>query len=109
MAEIRSTRRVTRYEVSCIPPDHIDADLFTIRVEWRGRDRWAVLKRGYCLGTDGEWDYEPTSSERDEEWLAAHRFDEETALRLADEVAPHMRVRNYTVADALASLEAADA
>lgn len=95
--------RITRYEVSCIPPDHIDADSFTIAVAWRGRDRWAVLLRGmWCLGTDGKWDHEPIPSERTDEWKATHRFDCETALKLAREAAPHVKVNGYTVADMLA-------
>src|SRR5690606_407223 len=59
------TVRVTRYEVSCLPQDNINAHHFTITVEWRGDDRWAVLHHGFCLGADGEWDYEPRPSSRE--------------------------------------------
>lgn len=95
--------RATRYEVSCLPDGHDDLGHFSITVEYRGRDRWAVLQRGrWCLSNTGEWDYEPTPSDRTGEWLAAHRFDRDTALRLAREQAPLIRVNGHTVADALA-------
>lgn len=96
------TVRVTRYDVSCVPPDHIDSIHFTARVEYRGHDLWAVLDGPYCLGTDGEWDYEPSPSNREDDWLETHRFDLDTALKLAKEAAPKMTVNGYTVADVLA-------
>lgn len=52
--------------------------------------------------TAAPWDYEMRPSEREDEWLATHRFDEAIALRLAKEAAPHVTVNGRTVADALA-------
>ncbi len=40
-------------------------------------------------------------SERDDDWLDAHRFDLDTALMLAKEAAPKVTVNGFTVADAL--------
>lgn len=100
------TVRVTRYEVSCVPPDNIDAPHFTVAVEYRGRDLWAVVRMGECLGTDGEWDFEPRPSSREDDWLDTHRFDLDTALRLAKEVAPELTVNGFTVADVLAKANA---
>ena len=116
------TVRVTRYEVSCLPEDLSDAwaGNFTVTVEYRGEGLWSVSQGEHRkIGADGTWSWgyrwqggnrEPvTDEERDdyergrEEWLAAHRFDEETALRLARDAAPHIRLRDLTVADALAS------
>ncbi|GAA4225990.1 hypothetical protein GCM10022254_09400 [Actinomadura meridiana] len=97
----KPTVRTTRYEVSCLPPDNIDAFHFTITVEWRGGDLWAVLRYGECLGTDGKWDYEPRPSNREDDWLDAHRFDLDTALKLAQEEAPKITVNGQTVADVL--------
>lgn len=95
--------RATRYEVSCLLPDHIDVDLFTIAVEWRGKDRWAVLLRGHwALGTDGEWSREPIPSYREDDWLASHRFGLDEALKLAKREAPKVIVNGLTVADVLA-------
>jgi hypothetical protein len=97
------TVRTTRYEVSCLPPDMINADSFTIQVEFRDHDKWAVLLRNmWCLSSSGEWEWEPLPSEREDEWLAEHRFDLDTALRLAKERAPLITVNGHTVADAIA-------
>lgn len=100
------TVRVTRYEVSCVSPGNINAPHFTITVEWRGTvdgaDRWAVCHFKQCLGVDGEWSWEPSPSNRDDDWKTAHRFDLDTALRLAKEAAPKMTVNGRTAADALA-------
>jgi hypothetical protein len=94
--------RVTRYEVSCLPPDNTNARYFTITVEWRGGDRWAVCRLGECLGIGGDWDYESMPSNRTDSWLAAHRFDLETALRFAKVHAPRLTANGRTVADVLA-------
>ena len=102
------TVRTTRYEVSCLPPDDVNAFHFTARVEYRGKDMWAVTNGWGCLGTDGEFDYEPSPSNREDDWLATHRFDLDTALRLAKEVAPKMTVNGYTLADILAKSAAKD-
>ncbi|MFE6474550.1 hypothetical protein [Streptomyces rochei] len=78
----------TRYLVTCVSEDEDPGGYRGITVEYRGDDRYAVLRLGWCLGIDGEWDYEMRTSERTDEWLAAHRFDLDTALRLATEQAP---------------------
>jgi hypothetical protein len=96
------TVRPTRYEVSCLPPDDTNAYHFTLRVEYRGRDLWAVSNGWGCLGKDGEFDYESSPSNREDDWLEAHRFDLDTALKLAKDAAPKLAVNGYTVADALA-------
>lgn len=121
------TVRVTRYEVSCLPGgqvDYAEGDMFTITVEYRGAGRWAVKNRGRILGADGTWsfgydgpfsDREPITDEEhaalhagQDAWRDAHRFDEETALRLAREQAPTLQIRGWTVADALARMAASD-
>lgn len=95
------TPRVTEYEVCAIPEDDINAGAYAIKVAYRGRGRWAVTRMSQCLGADGTWDYESIPSERTEEWLATHRFDEQTALRLAVEHAPTVVVLGWTVDDVL--------
>lgn len=97
--------QATAYTVNCLPEDDTDGHVFALTVEYRGRDRWAVLRHGRCLGTDGQWDYEVRPSEREDDWLATHRFDLDTALKLAKEAAPRVRVNGFTVADALAMHE----
>ena len=95
--------QATRYTVNCLPEDDINASAYEITVEYRGRGLWAVLQRGmWCLGKEGDWDYEMRPSERDDDWLATHRFTEAEALRLAKEAAPHVTCNGRTVAQALA-------
>jgi hypothetical protein len=96
------TVQPTRYVVSCFQPDDHEGAVFNLSVEYRGRGLWAVVRLGYCLGADGQWSYESIPSEREDDWLAAHRFDLEQAIRLAKEAAPDVTVNGYTVADALA-------
>jgi len=95
------TVQATQYAVNCLPEDGIDSHVFEITVEYRGRGRWAVKRHSQCLGSDGTWDYEMRPSSREDDWLATHRFDLDTALKLAKEQAPLVTVNGFTVADAL--------
>ncbi|GHJ11196.1 hypothetical protein TPA0907_55630 [Micromonospora humidisoli] len=97
--------RVTEYTVCPLPEGDINASGFTITVAYRGRDLWAVLRHRWCLGTDGEGDYESVPSEREDEWLAGHRFALDDALQLAAEHVLKLTVNGWTVADALAAAE----
>ena len=99
----------TRYTVNLLPETDINAHVFEITVDYRGHGLWAVLRHGWCLSTDGSWDYEVRPSEREDEWIAEHRFDLDTALRLAEEAAPGVTVNGLTAADALARLNREEA
>lgn len=101
--------RVTRYEVSSYPPDDINSHCFTLAVEYRGEGKWAVLNGRQALDASGDMDWEPIPSERDDEWLAAHRFDLDTALAIAKKAAPKMTVNGITVTEALARHTAREA
>lgn len=94
--------RPVRYEVSVVPEDDINHDLYVLAVEDRGAGRWAVVRHRQCLGTDGTWDWESIPSEREDAWLDTHRFDLETALRLAEEAAPKVTVGGITAAEVAA-------
>lgn len=87
------------YEVSCVP-EGINRAHFTITVEYRGGGKWAVKRLGQCLNANGTWSWESRPSEREDEWLAAHRFDLDTALDLARAAAPLLTVNGHTVTDA---------
>ncbi|WP_199552653.1 hypothetical protein [Streptomyces sp. N35] len=89
----------TSIQVSVLPEDNINRKFFTINVEYRGANRWAVARHGECLSIGETWEHEPTSSERDEAWLATHRFDLATALHLAKQTAPHLCVNGETAVD----------
>jgi hypothetical protein len=95
------TVTVTRYEVSLLPESNVNRHHYTITVEHRGDGRWAVLDSRWCLGKDGEWDFEVLPSERTDEWLAEHRFDLDTALAMAKRQAPLIVVNGITVQQAL--------
>ncbi len=105
--------------MNLLPEDVPDRELFTITVEHRGSGRYRVIRDELCsLGADGKWswgyrwpggDREPvTDAEQDDyhagrdAWIASHQFDLETALRLAEQAAPHVRVMRTTAAQALA-------
>lgn len=88
--------RVTEYTVCALPEDHMESDIFAITVAYRGAGRWAVLHGARCLGIDGKWEHEPMASGRTKEWRDTHRFDEQTALRLAKEAAPKVVVNGWT-------------
>lgn len=95
------TVQATRYEVSLLPADDINRPVFTLTVEYRGADQWAVCAMGrQCLGKDGTWGYEPSPSSRDDGWIAAHRFDLDTAIEFAKQHASLLTVNGHTALDA---------
>ena len=101
--------RVTRYEVSCLPEDHPDRESFTVTVQHRDGDRWAVCWGRLCARRDGDWvdrhgrwDWDVPPSVRTDEWLATHRHDLVHALLIARRVALTLVVNGLTVADVLA-------
>lgn len=99
----------TEYTVNLLPEDGIDGHLFGITVQYRGGGRWAVVHLSSCLGADGSWDFGVKEYDRGDDWLNAHRFDEQTALRLAKEAAPGVTVNGITAAEALRRRAAAGA
>lgn len=94
------TCQATEYEVSILPEGDINRHVFTIAVQYYGAGRWAVTRHGSCLGADGQWEFGVKEHDRGDAWLDAHRFDLDTALRLAREAAPHIVVNGHTALDA---------
>lgn len=91
--------RITEVTVCALPEDSINHDPWSIQVAWRGGESYAVVNRfRQCLSVDGKWSHEPMPSSRTERWIAAHRFDYQTALRLACEEAPRVVVNGKTAA-----------
>ncbi|MDX2999471.1 hypothetical protein PV382_44500 [Streptomyces scabiei] len=98
-----ATALATDYSVSCVPENCVDAFIFSIRVQYRGSGRYAVIRGGdMCLGSDGTWDHGVKEYDRGQAWLDHHRFDLDTALRLAKEQAALVTVNGHTVSDVLA-------
>lgn len=90
-----STPFATEYIVSGLPLDHIDAELFWLKVQWRGRRRepwsgpgcgeWAVTMRdSWCLNDQDQWELEPQPSARTPTWCDHHRFTLEEATKRAE-------------------------
>lgn len=115
------TVRPACHWVSCLPEGDVNFNAFLLRVEYRGDGRWAVTdghrffaadeacSHGFGWAREPVGDEEMDAFERDREaWLAEYRFDEETALRIAREVAPLMTVNGWTVQDALDKAAAAE-
>jgi hypothetical protein len=98
----------TTYVVSCLPEGHDDRFTYTVRVQYRGDGRYAVRFGLRFYSTDGTWEYEPDFDEdsaAEALWLKAHRFDHDTALRLARELASTLTYRGLSVADVLATTD----
>lgn len=103
---------IAAYSVSCVPDHPMAGDLWEIEVLYTGcahfgvvkpeDQRWAVVLRDHwVLNRDGKWDpNDLLPGERDDEWIAAHRFDHDTALRLAQELAPGIVINGETAAQA---------
>lgn len=94
---VEATVQPVAYAVSCLPPDHPDAFLFTLRVERREVDRWCVTDGAYCYRKDGHKTYEPMPSSRTDRFKKAYRFPLDDALALAKRLAPKMRINGHTV------------
>lgn len=83
----------TRYTVSSVPESNVHFFRLSVSVERTSHvdgGQWAVRQRGQCLDSDGRWDWEPSPSDREDGWLATHRFDLNTALWLASKAVSEM-------------------
>jgi hypothetical protein len=93
----------TRYEVCALPPHFKAWRHFVVDVEYRGEGKWAVIRNGMCLDKNGHRQYEPSSSNRTDEFLERYRHTLDDALAIARREAPRVTVNRFTVADALAN------
>jgi hypothetical protein len=92
--------RATRFEFR--PPEVFQGhpkftahlyDSRAITVDWRGGDRWAISagsggspQEVWCE-RDGEWEYEPIPSSRDDDFLARCRYSLDDALLIGARLA----------------------
>jgi hypothetical protein len=91
---------IAAYSVNAVPPGiaPMDRQSWEIRVELRGEDRWAVVHHKCCLNRDGEWEWEPSPSNRDDDFLDRCRFGREDALARAVRAAPRILVNGRDAA-----------
>lgn len=71
---------------------HLEYDPHAITVEWRGGDTWAITPgpgwspgRVWCEATQ-EWEWEPSPSNREDDFIARTRYTEKTALAIASRI-----------------------
>jgi len=95
---------ITEVQVSILPEDNVNHGAYALQVSYRGDGRWAVMHMRWCLGRDGEW--EPSPSERDDAWLAEHRFTYEEACALASDAVYDVQVNRISARDVLAKIKA---
>lgn len=96
----------TEYTVSVLPLDDINGYHFSLVLTRATDGRWSVrqqVRRDFYLNAKGKWDQDP-GPERSKKWVDAHRFDLETARRLAEAAAPRHEL-NRTVAGDLVGQE----
>jgi len=85
---------MSQFTVSLFPETDPNHRLFAITIT-RGHRQWVVLHQGLSLNADSVWAYE------------THWFDGlDTALRMAEAAAPHVKVNGLTAAAAQARSQA---
>ena len=101
------------FEVCAIPTTYPDRWDWTLRVEARGRDRWAVVFRGqwtYCKSDARKkiprGRIEPMNSSRTDAYLKAYRHTFDEAMDLAKTLAPKVMVMGMTAAEWMARVDA---
>jgi hypothetical protein len=98
-----ATVQPMEYLLTWLPYDDPDCFVWSVSVEWRGDDFWvACHHRHYVLSKAGKWDREPNPSDRTDAWRRRHYFDFDTALTLAKEHGPKIRINGCTIPDLLA-------
>ena len=98
-AGVRAQLTKLRVMAECITDEHPEGFHFAVYVEDRGRGSWAVTHEGNCLSVDGTWDYEPNPSNRDNEWMALHRFTFNDAYTAAVAAAATVTLMGKTAAE----------
>lgn len=74
--------RPSAYNIEGLPSEHSRA-----RLERRDpeKDCWAIIDAGFCLNTDGEWEWEPSPSNRDADFIERTRFPLFVAMKMVEE------------------------
>ena len=77
-----------------------DKHTWTITVTDGMRHGWAVRWMGECLNSDGEWEYEPIPSSREDDFFARCRFPEQEAIERAKAVVDSLVINGRTFIEA---------
>ncbi len=90
----------TEFTVSVLPDGHVDQPTFAVTVNYTGRGLWAIRNLSRCWnGDERDWVWEPSPSNRDDDFFAACRFTRDDALRIADEIAHAVRWNGVTAGE----------
>jgi hypothetical protein len=90
--------RPTTYTVTGLPEDDVNSTIWALRIEWRGPgDCWAVLRHSYALSHTGWWDWEPSPSNRTDEFKTTHRFTLTEAMERARAEYPKLVINGLCV------------
>lgn len=93
---------IVKYSVTAAEPELIgDINMlpYTLTVEQRGPNSWAIIWIGRDLDVNGKWDNAPLPSSRSDEWLSTHRFTLDRALAIAKAIAPTLTCNGSTIED----------
>ena len=90
----------TEYTVTELDEDDVNRQVWSLTISWRGPgDSWAVKHLSSCLNNEGGWDWEPSPSNRDEEFRATHRFTFAEAAERAFAAYPKVVINGLRVED----------
>lgn len=97
--DVNVTVEPVKYEVTAYPLRDELRRHFTITVEWRSPDRWAVCNRmGECWNRRTKtWDYESMPSSRTDAFKRTHRFPLDEAIEIAKKIAPTLGIMSWTM------------
>jgi hypothetical protein len=99
-------QQATSYTVAVVPLEDLEGrrrglSTWDVEVEWTGvPGKWAVRHLGRVYDINGEEVWEPSPSNREDDFLERTRFDLETALKIARRVAPAVVVNGLTAVEA---------
>lgn len=97
MTDRPPTPIATRYTVSALPLDDINARHVSVYIDWRPEDRWVVtdgFQPAQFLDASGVWAYRDHDEMDYEAWRENFHHDFETASRLA-QTAVREQVERY--------------
>jgi len=92
-----------KYLVTRLDPNHMDATLWGVTIEWRDTDLWAVCHMGKCYTVTREWVREPSPSNREQSFLDATRFNFGKAAFFAELAVDSLVINGMTSRDMAAA------